>query len=110
MTSVAARGSVGLFLLAASTAWAQFTYRGATAEKWIARFEKVDPAPAEAVVARVTGVEGYDWEDIHWATNFAFWKMIQERRKEEGIPLDEVCRRLGVPLLPPWNGKRRKPQ
>ncbi len=61
-------------------------------------------------VAMVTGVEGYDWEDLSWATNSAFWKMIEERRKEQGIPLDEVCRRLGVPIPPPRNGTGRKPR
>lgn len=49
-------------------------------------------------VALVTGVEGYDWEDLHWATNASFWKMIEERRKEPTIPFEEVCRRLKIPL------------
>jgi prevent-host-death family protein len=51
-------------------------------------------------VALVTGVEGHDWEDLYWSTHAAFWRMIEERRKEKTVPLEEVCRRLKIPLKP----------
>ena len=49
-------------------------------------------------VALVTGLDGYDWEDLYWATNVSFWKMIEKRRKEPTIPFDEVIKRLKIPL------------
>ena len=56
-------------------------------------------------VVLMTGVEGYDWEDLFWATNAAFWKMIQQRRKEDkGIPLEEARKRLEAR----WKRRKRK--
>lgn len=49
-------------------------------------------------VALVTGLDGYDWEDLYWATNASFWKMIEKRRKEPTIPIEEVLQRLKIPL------------
>jgi len=68
--------------------------------------ECVDIAQKERVVvtrhgqpaALLIGVEGQDWEDIFYQTSPAFWKMIEERRKEPTIPLEEVYRRLKIPL------------
>ncbi len=48
-------------------------------------------------MAIVVGVEGSDWEDIVYQTSPAFWKMIEERRKEKTVPLAEVRKRLGLP-------------
>ncbi|MBI4566195.1 MAG: type II toxin-antitoxin system Phd/YefM family antitoxin [Planctomycetes bacterium] len=33
-------------------------------------------------VAVVTGVEGYDWEDLLYMTSPSFWRMIERRRKQ----------------------------
>jgi prevent-host-death family protein len=49
----------------------------------------VDTAQTEQVVitrhgkpaAVCIGVEGYDWEDLLWMTDKAFWQMIAERRR-----------------------------
>jgi len=49
----------------------------------------VDTAQTEQVVitrhgkpaAICIGVEGYDWEDLLWMTDTAFWRMIGERRR-----------------------------
>lgn len=49
--AAAPRKVVFAALLIASLASAQSTYQGRTAEEWIARFEKSDPAAAEALVA-----------------------------------------------------------
>jgi prevent-host-death family protein len=53
--------------------------------------------------AIVIGVEGQDWEDLVLRRSPAFWKMIERRRKEKTVPLQEMRRRLGVA-----NGRRRK--
>ena len=53
----------------------------------------VDTAQTEQVVitrhgkpaAVCIGVEGYDWEDLLWMTDTAFWRMIGERRRETTI-------------------------
>ena len=42
----------------------------------------------------LVGVEGRDWETLYWATNAALWRTIAARRKEKGISLDEMRRRL----------------
>ena len=60
-------------------------------------------------VALVSGVEGYDWEDLYWAIHASFWKMIQRRRGQEGIPLEEVARKLKIPT-PDSPAKRLGPR
>ena len=71
----------------------------------VAQKERVVVTRHGQPVAVVSGVDGYDWEDIFWVTNPAFWKMIERRRKEKPIPFDEVCRQLKIPL--PRRKKRR---
>ena len=64
--------------------------------------ECVDLAQKERVVvtrngrpaAILIGVEGQDWEDVVYQTSPAFWKMIEERRKEKTSPLAEARKRL----------------
>ncbi|MBI3947212.1 MAG: type II toxin-antitoxin system prevent-host-death family antitoxin [Armatimonadetes bacterium] len=46
--------------------------------------------------ALITGIEGYDLEDILLASDPSFWQMIQERRQEESIDRDEILRRLAA--------------
>jgi prevent-host-death family protein len=71
----------------------------------VAQKERVVVTRHGKPLAVVTGVDGYDWEDLYWATNAAFWKMIEERRKGPTIPLEEVYRRLKIPL--PRKGKKK---
>ena len=63
----------------------------------VAQKERVVVTRHGKPLAVVTGVEGYDWEDLYWATNAAFWREIERRRKEPTIPLEEVYRRLKIP-------------
>lgn len=64
----------------------------------VAQKERVVVTRHGKPIALVTGVTGYDWEDLYWATNASFWKMIEARRNEKTIPFEEVCRRLHIPL------------
>lgn len=67
----------------------------------VAQKERVVVTRHGKPVALVTGVEGYDWEDLYWSTNTAFWKMVEERRKEtKTVSFEEVCRRLRIPVKP----------
>lgn len=49
-------------------------------------------------VALVTGVDGYDWEDLILVASPEFWKMIEARRRQESIPLEAAAQRLKVKL------------
>jgi prevent-host-death family protein len=64
----------------------------------VAQKERVVVTRHGKPLAVVTGVEGYDWEDVSWATNAAFWREIQRRRQEPTLSLEEVCRRFKIPL------------
>lgn len=65
--------------------------------------ECIDTAQSESVLitrrgkpaAVVIGVEGHDWEDLQWATDPAFWAMIEESRQQPTMSraeLDEYLR------------------
>lgn len=41
-------------------------------------------------VAILTGVAGYDWEDIYYMTNKAFRQEIEERRQQPTFPIEEL--------------------
>lgn len=64
--------------------------------------ECVDTAQEERVVitkrgrpaAVLVGVEGKDWEDVVLQTSPAFWKLIEERRKQPTISFKELRARL----------------
>ncbi len=45
-------------------------------------------------VAVLVGVEGRDWEDLVLQTSPAFWKLIEDRRKQRTISLTELNTRL----------------
>jgi prevent-host-death family protein len=47
--------------------------------------------------ALMIGVEGHDLEDLLLMQNPRFWKMIEARRAEPTLSLDDVRRRLGEP-------------
>jgi prevent-host-death family protein len=74
--------------------------------------ECVDTAQTEQVVitrhgkpaAVCIGVEGYDWEDLLWMTDTAFWQMIGERRQRQATISQEE---LEAELLSPQ--RRSKP-
>ena len=62
----------------------------------------VDTAQEERVVitrrgrpaAVLVGVEGKDWEDVVLQSSTAFWKLIEERRKQPTIAFKELQARL----------------
>lgn len=64
--------------------------------------ECVDAAQEDRVVvtrrgkpaAVLVGVEGNDWEDLVLQSSSAFWKLVQERRKQPTISLRELKARL----------------
>lgn len=45
-------------------------------------------------VAVLVGVEGEEWEDLVLQMSPAFWKLIEKRRKEKTVPLEDVRRRV----------------
>jgi prevent-host-death family protein len=47
--------------------------------------------------ALMIGVEGHDIEDVLLMQNPRFWRMIEARRSEPSLSLEEVRTRLGVP-------------
>ena len=68
--------------------------------------KKIKPCLDEAQVDRVVitrrgkpaavliGVEGEDWETVILETDPTFWRMVQARRKQPTIPLEELKARL----------------
>ncbi len=44
--------------------------------------------------AVLIGVEGEDWETVVLETDPAFWRLVQKRRKQATISLDELEARL----------------
>jgi len=47
--------------------------------------------------AVLVGVEGEEWESVVLQTSPAFWKLIEKRRKEPSISLEEMKKRLAKP-------------
>ena len=45
-------------------------------------------------VALVVGVEGLDEEQLELGSNFRFWTMIEERRRQKTVGLEELEKRL----------------
>ena len=45
-----------------------------------------------APAALIIGVVGSDWETLALQTNPSFWRMIEQRRKEPTVSLDEMRR------------------
>jgi hypothetical protein len=44
--------------------------------------------------AVMVGVEGKDWENVALQTSSTFWKLIEERRKEPTMSMQELRTRL----------------
>lgn len=67
--------------------------------------ESVDQAQKDRVVvtrngkpaALLIGVEGQDWESVVLQTSAPFWKLIEKRRKEKTISLNEMKKRVKAP-------------
>lgn len=55
--------------------------------------------------AVLIGVEGADWETLVTATDDAFWRLIEARRREHTVPIAVMRRRLGAGHTAP--GRRR---
>jgi prevent-host-death family protein len=58
--------------------------------------------------ALIIGVEGLDWEDIVLGSDPKFWAMIEARRKEKTISLDEMKARLKAKAKAESTGGRRR--
>jgi prevent-host-death family protein len=68
--------------------------------------KKIKPCLDEAQVDRLVitrrgkpaavliGVEGEDWETVILETDPTFWRMVQARRKQPTIPIEELKARL----------------
>lgn len=64
--------------------------------------ETVEAAQTERVVltrhgdpvALVIGLEGMEWEDIVLQTSQPFWKLIEKRRRQKTISMQEMRSRL----------------
>ena len=64
--------------------------------------EALDSAQGDRVVitrrgepaAVIVGVEGKDWETVVFETSPEFWKLIEERRAEPTISVEELNRKL----------------
>lgn len=56
--------------------------------------------------AVVIGVEGHDFEDVLVAEDPAFWRLIEERRRQRTLSLSDVRARLGVARKPAAQKKR----
>jgi len=64
--------------------------------------EALDSAQGDRVVitrrgepaAVIVGVEGKDWETVVFETSPEFWKLIEERRAEPTISVEELDRKL----------------
>jgi prevent-host-death family protein len=54
--------------------------------------------------ALMIGVEGHDLEDVMLMQNPRFWKMIEARRTEKTLGIDEARRQLG--MSPPRRRRR----
>jgi len=67
--------------------------------------ETVETAQTERIVltrhgepvALVVGLEGMEWEDVVLQTSRPFWKLIEKRRKQKTVPLQEMRERLERP-------------
>ena len=46
--------------------------------------------------ALMIGVEGSDWETLALQTNPSFWRLIEQRRKDRPVSLDEMRRLVKV--------------
>jgi hypothetical protein len=52
------------------------------------------------------GLEGHDLEDVLLMQNPRFWKMIEARRAEPTVSLEEVRKLLRIPV----GARRRRPR
>jgi len=67
--------------------------------------ETVETAQTERIVltrhgepvALVVGLEGMEWEDVVLQTSRPFWKLIEKRRKQKTVSLQEMRERLERP-------------
>lgn len=59
--------------------------------------------------AVMVGVEGEDWESVVTRTDLSFWKLIQLRRRQPTLSLEQLRARLGLPASSaiPRRGARR---
>ena len=78
--------------------------------------ECVDIAQEDRVVitrrgkpaAVLVGVEGEEWESVVLQTSASFWKLIEKRRKEPTISLEEMKAKLADHPSSGRHSRRRK--
>lgn len=58
--------------------------------------------------ALVIGVEGQDIEDVLLRQDPAFWKLVEERRRQRTVPLADVRRSLGLRAITRKRGRARR--
>jgi prevent-host-death family protein len=66
----------------------------------LARDERVIITNHGAPVAVLIGLEGCELDEVVTASDPDFWKMIEERRREKGIPWKEAKKQLGLGQRP----------
>ena len=49
-----------------------------------------------APTALIIGVEGSDWETLALQTNPSFWRLVEDRRKDKTVSLDEMRRLMNA--------------
>jgi len=59
--------------------------------------------------ALMVGVEGHDLEDVFLMQNPRFWEMIETRRGQPTLSLEEVRKRFGVSKKAKRRGRRSRP-
>jgi len=58
--------------------------------------------------ALLIGIESYDDEDLQLAGSADFWRLIEDRRRGQSIPLSELRTRLKLPRRPGPGSKKAK--
>jgi len=64
---------------------------------WTQRRRSASSLLVTESLAVLVGVEGEEWETVVLQTSAPFWRMIEKRRKEPTISLEEMKDRLAKP-------------
>jgi len=72
-------------------------YKRAFESAWTQRRRSASSLLVTESLAVLVGVEGEEWETVVLQTSAPFWRMIEKRRKEPTISLEEMKDRLAKP-------------